>query len=161
MSVNTNQRQDDLETSFCEPQELSLDENGNLIMNLGLDGKKYDSMRLEDFLDLTDIERHEIENYYRPLWYTLVCDKIKSWMYPDYFRLFHDKYSHLFSWSNEMKRERDPISWENLVFPDRANRELVFVRLNLPITNKKIGQEVMNTQNAFEKILWDLPKRFI
>lgn len=147
-----------IESDLPKPNVISLDGDNNIMMTLTWDDWTDESIKLEDFLHLTDLEKKEIRENYTPLWYTLVWDKRIGWEYPDYFKDFHAKKTYLFTGAKEVTRERDPIEENDTTFlPDRWNRELIFVKLHLPENiSEKVTEETMGFKNTVKKILTNL-----
>ncbi len=138
-----------------KPNVLSFDSDDNIIMTLTWDDWSDESLKLEDFLHLTDLEKKEIKENYKKLWYFLLWDKLKWWPYPEYFKDFHDTHEELFLWSKELTRERDPISKDDISFPNRKNRELIFVKLNIPSKlPPRIEEEIWKYEKIIYQILW-------
>lgn len=151
----------ELETQEPKPLQLSLNSDNQIIMTLTWEDWEQKQETIEEFLDLTPLEQKIVQKH-RNEWFILVCDKRIQGKYPDYFKKFHDTYSKYFSWAQEKKQKRDVVKYsQNGMFPDRRYRELVFVKLNLPVTvHPEIQYEEEKIKKAFEKIIWDLTKRF-
>lgn len=155
MPLTINQEWDEVEEILQKPQVLALWEDNTLMMTLTWEDWKQESIPLEKFLDLTDIELWEVDMYLK-LWFTLVWDR-RIWSdYPEYFKDFHNYNSNLFVWWKEMYVQRDKFKDDtsDVIFPDREKRELIFVKLNLPKqTPIEIEEEILNSKTWIQKIL--------
>jgi len=97
MPLIIDQEWNEVEKTPQKPLVLSLWENNTLIMTLTWEDWEQESMPLEKFLDLTDIELREVDMLSK-LWFTLVWDR-RIWSdYPDYFKDFLNSNPNLFVW---------------------------------------------------------------
>jgi hypothetical protein len=140
-----------LETiTYGNPNELFLDWDNNIKMLLNWNDWHKEMMSMEDFLDVTPMEKKEIQDYYK-MWFILLWDKRFTWEYPEYFKEFHAKNTHLFIGTKEILRYREPIIEKKPIpFPNRMQREFIFVQLHL---RNKISQKVKYEQRNFQQVI--------
>lgn len=144
-----------------KPQVLSISDSGNIMMTLTWENWEQETLPIEKYLNLTDIELREIDMCLK-LWFTLVWDR-RIWSdYPEYFKDFHDKNSKLFLWWKEIYIQRDQFKPDtsDVIFSDREKRELILVKLNLPKqTPVEIKEEIMNFRSWIQGILAGIWKK--
>jgi len=155
MPLIIDQEWNEVEKTLQKPLVLSLWEDNTLIMTLTWEDWEQESLPLEKFLDLTDIELREVDMLSK-LWFTLVWDR-RIWSdYPDYFKDFLNSNPNLFVWWKEVYIQRDQFKADtsDVIFSDREKRELILVRLNLPRkTPIEIEEEILNSKTWIQKIL--------
>lgn len=102
-----------------------------------------------DYLNLNQEEKNMVEDM-ENMWYKLIWEREKDEKYPEYIKTFIEENIWIIK------------TWEEVNFKRENWNDLIFIRINIqkPVS-EEITEEILDTQKAFEKILWDLPKRFI
>lgn len=152
MSITFNEQWQEVEKSIEKPQVLSLNENNQILMTLTWEDGEQKVLTLKEFLDLTDIEKAEIERFYEQLWFTLVAQRVIGQDYPEYFKDFHESNPSLFVDGKEMFLQRDQFKEDtsDVIFPEREKRELIFMKLNLP---EKISPTTQAEVTGFKQVV--------
>lgn len=125
------------ENPLWQPLVLDIEEWNNVFMTITWDNWAQEKKRIEDFLELTEYERKQVLEK-RNKGYLLLWAKQKWWLYPEYFRFFHDENIELFPWSQEELLE---VTWK---------KELIFVKFNFWIG---ISPEILKPVGTFSDFI--------
>lgn len=120
-----------------QPLVLDIEEWNKVFITSTWENWEQEKKLIQDFLRLTDYEKKLVWKKLKE-WYILLWSKQKWWLYPEYFRLFHDENLDLFSWSQEDLVE---ITWY---------RELIFIKFNVWIG---ISQDVSEPIKTFSDVV--------
>jgi len=127
----------EMKEKLPQPLVLDIEQWNNVFITLTWEDGTQEKESIEDFLNLTNYEKKQVLEK-RKNWYLLMGAKQKWWLYPEYFRLFHDENIELFSWSQEKLLE---ITW---------NRELIFIKFDFWID---ISSEVSKPVRSFSDVI--------